>query len=76
MAHSIFISLAEEGTRIAEALREAFNQLLGDSVEVYFSTSEDLGGIRPGEDWYEWIVQRVLECDFAFRRRAFRGDTT
>jgi tetratricopeptide (TPR) repeat protein len=65
MAHSIFISLAEEDTRIAEALRQAFNQLLGDSVEVYFSTSEDLGGIRPGEDWYEWIVQRVLECDFA-----------
>jgi hypothetical protein len=29
---------------------------------VYFSTSEELwGGIRPGRDWYQWIVERVLE---------------
>ena len=66
MAHSIFISLAEEDTRIAEALRDAFRQLFGDTLHVYFSTSEELrGGIRPGQDWYQWIVERVLECDFA-----------
>ena len=40
MAHSIFISLAEEDTRIAEALRDAFRQLFGDTLHVYFSTSE------------------------------------
>jgi tetratricopeptide (TPR) repeat protein len=63
---SIFISLAEEDTRIAEALRDAFRQLFGDTLHVYFSTSEELrGGIRPGQDWYQWIVERVLECDFA-----------
>ena len=68
MAHSnsIFISLAEEDTRIAEALSDALRQLFGNSLTVHFSTSEELrGGIRPGQDWYQWIVERVLDCDFA-----------
>ncbi len=66
MSHRVFISLTQQDTSIAEALREAFSQLLGDTVKVSFSTSKELeGGIRHGEDWFQWIVKQVQECDFA-----------
>lgn len=67
MAHSIFISLTQQDTRIAEALRDAIRRLFGDTVQVHFSTSKELGGgIRHGQDWFEWIVEKVQACDFAF----------
>jgi tetratricopeptide (TPR) repeat protein len=67
MAHSIFISLTQQDTPIAEALRHAIRRLLGDTVQVHFSTSKELsGGIRHGQDWFDWIVERVQQCDFAF----------
>lgn len=63
---NIFISLTEQDTPIAVALRDAFQQLLGDTVHVHFSTNKDgLGGVGHGEDWFQWIVKRVRECDFA-----------
>jgi len=66
MAHQIFISLTHADTGIAEALRTAFGALFRDSVQVHFSTSKELdGGIRSGEDWFQWIVDRVQKCDFA-----------
>jgi tetratricopeptide (TPR) repeat protein len=66
MAHEIFISLTHGDTQIAEALRDALAELFGDAVKVRFSTSQEIeGGIRHGEDWFEWIVDRVRECDFA-----------
>ena len=66
MSHKVFISLTQQDTPIAEALRQAFSELLGDLVKVVFSTSKHLeSGIRHGEDWFEWIVKQVQECDFA-----------
>jgi tetratricopeptide (TPR) repeat protein len=66
MPANIFISLTEQDTPIAMALRDAFRQLLGDSALVYFSTNKEVeGGISPGTDWFEWIITRVRECDFA-----------
>jgi tetratricopeptide (TPR) repeat protein len=66
MAHSIFISLTHQDTAIAEALREALRELFGDFLQVHFSTSKELaGGIKSGEDWFQWIVERVKECNFS-----------
>jgi len=66
MTHDIFISLTQQDTTIAEALRETLKTLFGDFLQVHFSTSKELaGGIRSGEDWFQWIVERVKQCDFA-----------
>jgi tetratricopeptide (TPR) repeat protein len=66
MAHVIFISLTQQDTEIAEALRTALTDLLGDILEVHFSTSKEAaGGIRHGQDWFQWIVEEVQHCDFA-----------
>lgn len=66
MAHVIFISLTQQDSEIAEALRTALDDLLGELVEVHFSTSKEAaGGIRHGQDWFQWIVEEVQHCDFA-----------
>jgi tetratricopeptide (TPR) repeat protein len=66
MAHQVFVSLTHADSKIAEAIRAALDALFRDAVKVYFSTSKELeGGIRSGEDWFQWIVDRVRECDFA-----------
>jgi tetratricopeptide (TPR) repeat protein len=67
MQRQIFISLTEADTAIAEALRSAFYELFGKSaVMVHFSSSKTMeGSIRSGQDWFQWIVDRVKECDFA-----------
>ncbi len=66
MPRNIFISLTHGDTLIAEALREAIRALFGDFLQVHFSTSKEMdGGIRSGEDWLQWIVDRVVDCDFA-----------
>ena len=67
MAHGIFISLTHQDTALAEALRDILQALFGDFLQVHFSTSKELeGGIRSGEDWFQWIVDKVKGCDFAF----------
>jgi tetratricopeptide (TPR) repeat protein len=66
MAHGIFISLTHQDTAIAEALCDTLKTLFGDFLRVHFSTSKELAaGIMSGEDWFQWIVDRVKECDFA-----------
>lgn len=67
MNRHIFVSLTKEDTPIAEALRTALKKLVGDTLTVHFSTSTEVGaGPGHGEDWFEWIVREVEECDFAF----------
>jgi tetratricopeptide (TPR) repeat protein len=47
-------------------LRQAFTDLLGEMVKCSFSTSKYVDeGIPHGEDWFQWIVEQVQECDFA-----------
>ena len=66
MNNEIFISLTSADAAIAEALRIAIREFLGDKIKVFFSTSKELqGGVRHGEDWFQWIVDRVKGCDFA-----------
>ena len=67
MARSVFISLTHRDTKIAEALRALFRELFGEFLSIRFSTSGELeGGIKSGEDWFQWIVESVTECDVAF----------
>ena len=67
MAHRIFISLNHRDDGLARALRDALDSIFGESFEIWFSTSKELeGGIRSGEDWFQWIVTQVTECDKAF----------
>src|SRR4051812_45026803 len=66
MPGNIFISLTHEDAPIAAAIEQALKQLVGDAARVHFSPSADAsGGIKAGQDWFEWINQRVRECDFA-----------
>lgn len=66
MPREIFISLTKQDRKIVEALRDLLASLLGETVRLRFSTSMDLDeGIGHGEDWFQWIVKRVQECDFA-----------
>lgn len=67
MARKIFISLNNRDNGLAEALKLALTSIFGEAIEVYFSTSKELeGGIRSGQDWFQWIVDQVVECDKAF----------
>lgn len=66
MSHAMFISLTHNDSGIAEALRDALQELFGEFLQTHFSTSKELtGGIKSGEDWFQWIVERVQKCDFA-----------
>ena len=66
MAHQIFISLTHADDGIAVALRTALDALFRDAIKVHFSTSKELdGGIKSGEDWFQWIVGHVQKCDIA-----------
>lgn len=66
MSHGVFISLTANDSPIAEAIQDVLRTLFGDFLETHFSTSKELEtGIRTGQDWFQWIVQQVQECDFA-----------
>src|SRR4029078_10526218 len=66
MAHSIFISLTQQDTPIAVALQDALRELVGDALEVHFSTSRQIGsGPDHGANWITGIVDEVRHCDFA-----------
>lgn len=63
----IFISLNNRDNGLAEALKFALDSIFGEAFEVFFSTSKELeSGISPGENWFQWIVDKVVECDKAF----------
>ena len=57
----IFLSHTTSDADVAHALRGAIDYLFGEGVvTVSYSTSRDLeGGIRSGEDWFEWITTQV-----------------
>ena len=62
----VFISLTDADSGIATAIRAAFKSLFGDEIKVFNSSSQELEtGIRHGDDWFDWIVTRIRNCDFA-----------
>ena len=67
LTREIFISLTEHDKPLAEALGQTFADVFGENLlEVKFSPSRQVGGgIATGEDWFQWIVERVKACHFA-----------
>lgn len=63
----IFISHTHSDKEIADSINAAVVNLFGERViDVEYSTKkESSGGIRPGEDWFDWIVDQVIESDVA-----------
>jgi tetratricopeptide (TPR) repeat protein len=63
----IFISHTHSDRPIADALATMVEQLFGNRVTVSYSSKKELdGGIKPGDDWFRWIVDQVREADVAF----------
>jgi tetratricopeptide (TPR) repeat protein len=62
----VFISHTHSDAEIAHALSEAIQGVFGDLVTTSYSTKKELdGGIKPGEEWFRWIVERVRTADIA-----------
>jgi tetratricopeptide (TPR) repeat protein len=62
----IFISHTHADADLAHALSEAIAGIFGDLITTSYSTKKELdGGIKPGEEWFRWIVERVREADIA-----------
>jgi tetratricopeptide (TPR) repeat protein len=62
----VFISHTHADAEIAHALSEAIEGVFGDLLTTSYSTKKELdGGIKPGEEWFRWIVERVRESDIA-----------
>ena len=48
-------------------MKAALAILFGERVAVHYSTSKELNeGIKPGEDWFNWIGEQVREAKIAF----------
>ncbi len=66
MPRHIFISLNHADEPIAVALSDMFKSLFGDFLKPHYSPSTKLeSGIDSGADWFQWIVDKVVACDFA-----------
>jgi tetratricopeptide (TPR) repeat protein len=64
---SVFISHTHSDKDLAVALKTLLNKVFLSRVESRFSTSKELGsGIDAGQDWFQWIVDQVRECEVAF----------
>ena len=62
----IFISHTHADRAIADALSAAIKSVFGDLLTTSYSTKKELdGGIKPGEEWFRWIVERVRSADIA-----------
>ncbi len=64
MTRSVFISLNHRDAGLADALRAALDEIFGGALSVSFSSQA--GAIPTGSNWYQWIVDQVVECDLAF----------
>jgi tetratricopeptide (TPR) repeat protein len=62
----IFISHTHADEQIAHVLSDVVEGVFGDLLITSYSTKKDLdGGIKPGEDWFRWIVERVHAANIA-----------
>jgi tetratricopeptide (TPR) repeat protein len=62
----VFISHTHADAEIAHALSEAIGGVFGDLLTTSYSTKKELdGGIKPGEEWFRWIVERVRAANIA-----------
>ncbi len=62
----IFVSHTHADQEIANALSAAIEGVFGDLLTTSYSSKKELdGGIKPGEEWFRWIVERVRTADIA-----------
>jgi tetratricopeptide (TPR) repeat protein len=62
----IFISHTHADQEIANALSAAIEDMFGDLLTTSYSSKKELeGGIKPGEEWFRWIVERVHSAKIA-----------
>jgi len=62
----IFISHTHNDKALADAIADLVEGLFGDKVSVNYSSRKELdGGIGPGQDWFNWIVDQVAGTDVA-----------
>ena len=62
----VFISHTHADAEIANALSDAIKGVFGDLITTSYSTKKELdGGIKPGEEWFRWIVERVRAANIA-----------
>jgi TIR domain-containing protein len=62
----IFISLTKSDSEIARGVEKAVREILGIEVPIHYSTSREIGAaIKHGEKWFDWLSDRVRNCDFA-----------
>jgi hypothetical protein len=70
----IFISHSHSDYRLAEKVHHLLAQVSGQGLEV--SRSSETGAIKAGENWRDWIDDKVLRCDVAIvllTPASFRG---
>jgi tetratricopeptide (TPR) repeat protein len=62
----VFISHTHQDNALATALSDALRDLFGEQVQARYSTAKELNaGIRPGDDWAEWIAAQVRQSRVA-----------
>lgn len=64
----LFISHTHADAEIAHALSEAIEGIFGDLLTTSYSTKKEVDGdgkIKPGEEWFRWIVERVRNANVA-----------
>jgi len=70
----IFLSHSHKDFRLVSRLHDFIKWSSGGAFEVYRSSKD--GAIKTGENWYDWIDKRILECDIAvvvLTPSSFRG---
>jgi hypothetical protein len=60
---SIFISHSHSDWRLAKRLQELLESVSGNGFKV--DRSSENGAIKSGENWRDWIDDKVLNCDVA-----------
>lgn len=64
--YGIFISHTHSDQAIADALTALLEEVFSKAVQVNYSSRKELdGGIKPGEDWFRWIVEQVKQAEVA-----------
>ncbi|MBV9169533.1 MAG: toll/interleukin-1 receptor domain-containing protein, partial [Chloroflexi bacterium] len=62
----LFISHTHSDAELAGALSDAIGEIFAAQLKTTYSTNPDLeGGIKPGEEWFRWIVERVQHATIA-----------
>jgi tetratricopeptide (TPR) repeat protein len=59
----LFISHSHSDWRLAERLQGLIESISGQGIDV--SRSSEKGAIKSGENWRDWIDDKVLQCDVA-----------